>query len=120
MIQFLNKETAKSNDAFRNSVCGPDAAEAMCKEVKHIKKPAGKERQVVALRDLSDRAPMNMIYKVMLEGKASNTWCGELSSSAMVICLLPLGFFNCVGTFVWMFCTMLSFQSLHTGKDSLP
>ncbi|KAG0330709.1 hypothetical protein BG000_011555 [Podila horticola] len=42
-INFLDKESAKNNDSFRNSEWGPEAAEAMCKEVRDFKLPGGKD-----------------------------------------------------------------------------
>ncbi|KAF9320544.1 hypothetical protein BG003_005727 [Podila horticola] len=35
----LNSETSKHNDAFRNSEWGPEAADAMCNEIRHFKIP---------------------------------------------------------------------------------
>ncbi|KAF8950602.1 hypothetical protein BGZ52_002009, partial [Haplosporangium bisporale] len=39
----LNKDSSKLNDSFRNSEWGPEAAETMCKEVRHLKVPGGKD-----------------------------------------------------------------------------
>lgn len=77
VTQFLNKETAKSNDSFRNSEWGPEAAEAMCKEVRHFKVPGGKNGQILTIGDLIDRTPKDLISKVMLEEKIFETWYGS-------------------------------------------
>ncbi|KAF9375488.1 hypothetical protein CPB97_011415 [Podila verticillata] len=76
VIQFLNKETSKQNDAFRNSEWGPEAAEAMCKEVRHFKLPSGEDGKSLTLGDLIDKTPMDLISKVMLEEKVFDTWYG--------------------------------------------
>ncbi|KAF9387531.1 hypothetical protein CPB97_002432 [Podila verticillata] len=74
VIQFLTKETAKTNDSFRNSEWGPEAAEAMCKEVRDFKVPGGKDGQVLTLGDYIDRSPKEYIAKVMLEEIVFETW----------------------------------------------
>ncbi|KAF8983517.1 hypothetical protein BGZ52_000839 [Haplosporangium bisporale] len=76
VTQFLNKETAKSNDSFRNSEWGPEAAEVMCKEVRHFKVPGGKDGHILTIGDLIDRTPKELISKVMLEEKIFDTWYG--------------------------------------------
>ncbi|KAG0330714.1 hypothetical protein BG000_011560 [Podila horticola] len=76
VTQFLNKETAKSNDSFRNSEWGPEAAEVMCKEVRHFKIPGGKDGEILTIGDLIDRTPKDLISKVMLEEKIFDTWYG--------------------------------------------
>jgi len=72
----LTKETAKQNDAFRNSEWGPEAADAMCKEVRHFKMPGGKDGKVLTIGDYIDRTPKHLISKVMLEEKVFQTWYG--------------------------------------------
>lgn len=74
MVQFLDKESAKKNDSFRNSTWGPEAAEAMCKEVRHFRLPGGKDGKAITMGDLIDRTPKNSISKVMLEEKVFDTW----------------------------------------------
>ncbi|KAG0342742.1 hypothetical protein BG000_001602 [Podila horticola] len=76
VIQFLTKETAKSNDSFRNSEWGIEAAEAMCKEVRDFKVPGGRDGKQLTLGDYIDRTPKELIGKVMLEEKVFNTWHG--------------------------------------------
>lgn len=73
-LQFLNSDTLKTHDSFRNSEWGPEAAQAMCKEVHHFKLPIGKDGAVVTIGDLIDRTPKDLISKVMLEEKIFDTW----------------------------------------------
>ncbi|KAG0341247.1 hypothetical protein BG004_006102 [Podila humilis] len=75
VVQFLNNNTAKDNDAFRNSEWGPEAAEIMCKEVQHLKIPYGKDPNLT-LGDLIDLTPKDLISKVMLEEIVFETWSG--------------------------------------------
>ncbi|KAF9391885.1 hypothetical protein CPC16_003798 [Podila verticillata] len=76
MCTFLDKETSKKNDSFRNSEWGIEAAEAMSKEVRDFKIPGGKDGKVRTLGDLLDRTPKGLISKVMLEEKVFDTWYG--------------------------------------------
>ncbi|KAG0030885.1 hypothetical protein BGZ82_007223 [Podila clonocystis] len=76
MYSQLDKESSKENDSFRNSEWGPEAAEAMCKEVRHFKIPSGKEDKDLTLGDLIDLSPKELISKVMLEEKVFDTWFG--------------------------------------------
>ncbi|KAF9374045.1 hypothetical protein CPC16_001521, partial [Podila verticillata] len=75
VIQFLDTESSKENDSFRNSEWGPEAAETMCKQVRHFKIPGGKE-EILTIGDLIDRTPKDLISKVMLEEKVFDTWYG--------------------------------------------
>ncbi|KAG0342757.1 hypothetical protein BG000_001617 [Podila horticola] len=70
-------ETSKQNDSFRNSEWGPEAAEAMCKEVRHFKLPSGEEGKALTIGDLIDKSPKDLISKVMLEEKVFDTWYGD-------------------------------------------
>ncbi|KAG0325825.1 hypothetical protein BG000_001653 [Podila horticola] len=74
VIQFLTKETSKQNDSFRSSEWGPEAAEAMAKEVRDFKVPGGKDGQVLTMGDYIDRTPKDLIAKVMLEEIVFDTW----------------------------------------------
>ncbi|KAF9428988.1 hypothetical protein BGZ94_000217 [Podila epigama] len=74
VIQYLNKETSKDHDSFRNSEWGPEAAEAMCKEVRHFKVPGGKDGNELTLGDYIDRSNKHFISKVMLEEMVFKTW----------------------------------------------
>ncbi|KAF9315984.1 hypothetical protein BG003_002444 [Podila horticola] len=76
IVQFLTKETSKQHDSFRNSEWGLEAADAMCKEVRHFKVPGGKEGTITTIGDLIERTPKHLISKVMLEEKIFNTWFG--------------------------------------------
>ncbi|KAG0022377.1 hypothetical protein BGZ81_008549 [Podila clonocystis] len=76
VIQFLTKETSKENDSFRNSQWGPEAAEAMAKEVRDFKVPGGKDGTVLTLAAYLDKTPKNLISKVMLEEIVFDTWYG--------------------------------------------
>ncbi|KAG0029241.1 hypothetical protein BGZ81_003989 [Podila clonocystis] len=75
VIQHLTGETAKQHDAFRNSEWGPEAAEAMCKQVRDFKIPGGKDGNLT-MGDLIDKTPKHLISKVMLEEKVFDTWHG--------------------------------------------
>ncbi|KAF9211138.1 hypothetical protein BGZ59_008476 [Podila verticillata] len=78
--KFLTKETAKLNDSFRNSECGPEAAEAMCHVVRTFPVPlerVGNAGTPVTLGDLIDKTSKEQISKVMLEEKVFNTWFGR-------------------------------------------
>ncbi|KAF9383018.1 hypothetical protein CPC16_009091 [Podila verticillata] len=68
------KNSSKENDSFRNSEWGPEAAEAMCKQVRHFKVPGDKEGQILTMGDLIDRTPKDLISKVVLEEKVFETW----------------------------------------------
>ncbi|KAG0331845.1 hypothetical protein BG000_010558 [Podila horticola] len=68
--------SSKENDSFRNSEWGPEAAEAMCKEVRHFKVPGGKDGKDLTLGDFIDRTPKGFVSKVMLEEKVFDTWYG--------------------------------------------
>ncbi|KAG0349381.1 hypothetical protein BG004_007008 [Podila humilis] len=69
VLYFLDKNSSKEHDSFRNSEWGPEAAEAMCKQVRHFKVPGGKDGNVLTLGDYFDRTPPGLISKVMLEEK---------------------------------------------------
>ncbi|KAK3817829.1 MAG: hypothetical protein J3R72DRAFT_480147 [Linnemannia gamsii] len=72
-ILFLDKETSKQNDAFRNSEWGSEAAAAMCEDVKNFPIISGGDK-IRTLQDLMDRTPKEQISKVMLEEKVFETW----------------------------------------------
>ena len=76
MVLHLDEKTAKENDAFRNSEWGPEAAEAMCKEVRHLRVPGGKDGKDWTVGDIIDLTPKELISKVMLEEKLFSTWYG--------------------------------------------
>ncbi|KAG0342027.1 hypothetical protein BG000_007220 [Podila horticola] len=69
IYSFLNKSSSKENDSFRNSEWGPEAAEAMCKKVRDLKVPGGKDGHILTIGELIDNTPKERISKVMLEEK---------------------------------------------------
>lgn len=76
VVQYLDERSFKSNDSFRNSEWGPEAAEAMSKQVRNFKVPGGKDGRVLTLGDYIDRTPKELMSKVMLEEKVFQTWHG--------------------------------------------
>ncbi|KAF9170195.1 hypothetical protein BGX20_009310, partial [Mortierella sp. AD010] len=64
LIEYLDKETSKTNNIFRSSEWGPEAADAMCKEVRDYPVVRG-----MKMGDLIDATPKEVICKVMLEEK---------------------------------------------------
>ena len=72
-MQFLDMESSKDNDAFRNSEWGPEAAQAMCEQVKDFPVISG-SAQGVTMGDIFDWTPKDLISKVMLEEKVFDTW----------------------------------------------
>ncbi|KAF9982804.1 hypothetical protein BGZ75_005711 [Mortierella antarctica] len=74
VVLYLDKESSKENDSFRNSEWGAEAAEAMCSDVRDFPIPGGDSK--LTLGDLIDNTPKNQISKVMLEEKVFDTWYG--------------------------------------------
>ncbi|KAF9922479.1 hypothetical protein FBU30_007368 [Linnemannia zychae] len=72
-ILYLNEATSKEHDSFRNSEWGPEAAAAMCEEIKDFPIVSGGD-QKLTLEYLIERTPKNLISKVMLEEKVFKTW----------------------------------------------
>ncbi|KAF9915371.1 hypothetical protein BX616_006303 [Lobosporangium transversale] len=69
----LDKESSKDHDSFRNTEWGPEAATAMCKDVRDFALPGGRGLgRKMTLGDLIDQTPL--ISKVMLEEKVFTTW----------------------------------------------
>ncbi|KAG0016663.1 hypothetical protein BGZ82_000986 [Podila clonocystis] len=52
VIHFLDKESAKRNDSFCNSEWGPEAAEALAREVRVFKLPGGKMKKYSLLENM--------------------------------------------------------------------
>ncbi|KAF9936714.1 hypothetical protein BGZ65_002115 [Modicella reniformis] len=71
VLKHLNKETNcdENSSSCNNIEWGPEAAEAMCNEVRHFRLPQG-----VTVGDLIDKTPKEYISKVMLEEKLFETW----------------------------------------------
>ncbi|KAF8932346.1 hypothetical protein BGZ52_010423, partial [Haplosporangium bisporale] len=76
VIHFLDKESSKRNDSFCNSEWGPEAAEALAREVRVFKLPGGKDGKVRTLGEYLDRTPKHLISKIMLEEIVFDTWHG--------------------------------------------
>ncbi|KAF9203109.1 hypothetical protein BGZ59_001801, partial [Podila verticillata] len=74
VIHFLDKHSAKRNESFRNSEWGPEAAEALVREVRVCKVPGGKDGKVLTLGEYIDKTPEHLISKVMLEEIVFYTW----------------------------------------------
>ncbi|KAF9314549.1 hypothetical protein BG003_004066 [Podila horticola] len=64
-----------SHSKFNAIEWGSEAAEAMCKQIRHFKIPGGKDGNLT-LGDLIDKTPKHLISKVMLEEKIFSTWHG--------------------------------------------
>ncbi|KAF9300742.1 hypothetical protein BG003_003086, partial [Podila horticola] len=76
VIHFLDKHSSKRNDSFRNSEWGPEAAEALAREVRVFKVPGGKDGKVRTLGEYVDKTPREYMSKVMLEEIVFDTWYG--------------------------------------------
>lgn len=57
------------DERFSNSEWGPEATQAMCDKIRHIKAPFGR-----TMGDLIDVTPKDSMSKVMLEEKLFQTW----------------------------------------------
>ncbi|KAG9063208.1 hypothetical protein KI688_004810 [Linnemannia hyalina] len=81
-VLYLDENTSKDNDTFRNSEWGPEAAMAMCKEVKDFPVVSGGDKKLT-LGDLFEWSDKDLISKVMLEEKVFKTWysCRTMSPS---------------------------------------
>ncbi|KAG0336806.1 hypothetical protein BG000_006129 [Podila horticola] len=75
-VSTMCTESSKRNDSFRNSEWGPEAAEALAKEVRPFKVPGGKDGKVITLGDYIDKTPAHLMSKVMLEEIVFDTWYG--------------------------------------------
>lgn len=78
VVHHLNQELSSSLDkqeSNHNSEWGPEAAEAMCNDVRHLTIPGGNGSMTMG--DLIDRTPKDLISKVMLEEKVFDTWYGD-------------------------------------------
>jgi len=76
VIQYLDKETIKENDTFRNSDWGScGVTSGMCREVRDFPIPAmGSSNRQLTLGDLIVKTPTGLISKMMLEEKVFKTW----------------------------------------------
>jgi len=57
VIQYLDKDSSKQNDPFRCSEWGPEAAEALAREIRVFKVPVGKDGKVRTFGEYVDRTP---------------------------------------------------------------
>ncbi|KAF8985503.1 hypothetical protein BGZ52_010524 [Haplosporangium bisporale] len=76
VILFLEKDSAKRNDSFRNSEWGFEEAEALAREVRPFKVPGGKDGKAITLGMYVDKTPRQQMSKVMLEEIVFKTWYG--------------------------------------------
>ncbi|KAG0338359.1 hypothetical protein BG004_007261 [Podila humilis] len=74
MIQFLDKDSYKRNDAFRATEWGPESAEAFAREVRDFKVPGGRNGKVLTLGDYLDKTPARYLSKVVLEEIVFEKW----------------------------------------------
>ncbi|KAF9191116.1 hypothetical protein BGZ50_009644 [Haplosporangium sp. Z 11] len=75
VLEHMEETTISSkdkDDTLRNAEWGPEAAEAMCNQVRDFPVP----RNNLTLGDLFDNTPKEYISKVMLEEKLFDTWYG--------------------------------------------
>lgn len=70
---YLDKSSSKVHDSFRNSEWGPEAASAMCEQVKDFPVVSGGSKKLT-FQDLISWTPKELISKVMLEEKVFETW----------------------------------------------
>ncbi|KAF9091033.1 hypothetical protein BGX23_005549 [Mortierella sp. AD031] len=73
VVQYLDDESSKDNDAFRNSEWGPEAAGAMCEQVRGFPIVSGGDK-IPTVGDLIDLSQKELISKIMLEEKVFKTW----------------------------------------------
>ncbi|KAG0032018.1 hypothetical protein BGZ81_000110 [Podila clonocystis] len=73
LVHHLGRTTSKTSNTFKNSEWGPEAAGAMCNEVRDFAIPGGPNNDMT-LGDLIDKTPKDLISKVMLEEKVFDTW----------------------------------------------
>ncbi|KAF8943003.1 hypothetical protein BGZ47_005916 [Haplosporangium gracile] len=73
VVLYLDKESSKIHDSFRNSEWGPEAASAMCEQVKDFPVISGGDKKLT-IQDLINWTPKELISKVMLEEKVFETW----------------------------------------------
>ncbi|KAF9189334.1 hypothetical protein BGZ50_000858 [Haplosporangium sp. Z 11] len=69
VVKHLTNVSRKENNGNQNSEWGPEAADAMCEQVRDFRFPHG-----LTMGDLIDQTPKELISKVMLEEKVFETW----------------------------------------------
>ncbi|KAG0205053.1 hypothetical protein BGX28_003217 [Mortierella sp. GBA30] len=76
VVRYLQDYTSKQHDSnYNNSEWGPQAAEAMCSEVRDFPIPGGSSGKLV-LGDIIDKTPKEYLAKIVLEEKVFDTWYG--------------------------------------------
>ncbi|KAK3805681.1 MAG: hypothetical protein JOS17DRAFT_615596 [Linnemannia elongata] len=75
-VLYLDEKTSREDGAFRNSEWGPEAAMAMCEQVKDFPIVCGGDKKLT-LGDLFEWSDKGQISKVMLEEKVFTTWYGS-------------------------------------------
>ncbi|KAK5797005.1 hypothetical protein F5H01DRAFT_359381 [Linnemannia elongata] len=70
---YLDDDSSKVNDAFKNSEWGPEAAQTMAAQVRDFPVVSGGDKKLT-LGDLIDWTPKEFMSKVMLEEKVFETW----------------------------------------------
>ncbi|KAG0373921.1 hypothetical protein BGX24_011065 [Mortierella sp. AD032] len=73
VVLYLDAESCKDSDAANNSEWGPEAAAAMCEQVKGFPVVSGGDKKLT-VGDLINWTPKELIAKVMLEEKVFETW----------------------------------------------
>lgn len=73
VFHYLDGETTKDDEAFRDVQWDQGAVEAMCNEVRDFPVDSGSDKQLT-IGDLVDWTPKGRISKVMLEEKLFQTW----------------------------------------------
>ncbi|KAF9545546.1 hypothetical protein EC957_010855 [Mortierella hygrophila] len=80
IIRFIEESKTPVDDKNSHSTVdqewGPEAAEAMCNEVRHFPVVSGNEAKPLTLGDLIDYTPKDLISKVKLEEIVFETWFG--------------------------------------------
>ncbi|KAF9941389.1 hypothetical protein BGZ65_003969 [Modicella reniformis] len=74
VVHHLDKISFKTNDSFRNSEWGHEAAASMCNDVRDLPIPSGGRGISRTLGTLMEHTDMNLISKVTLEEKIFETW----------------------------------------------
>ncbi|KAG0026811.1 hypothetical protein BGZ82_009287 [Podila clonocystis] len=73
----LTKRLCKDDsDTYYPTEWGLENPEEMCKEVRDLKVPGGKDGKVLTLGDYIDRTPTNMLAKLHWEERLYSTWYG--------------------------------------------
>ncbi|KAG0338787.1 hypothetical protein BG004_007086 [Podila humilis] len=74
VVHFLDNDSKKQNDSFRNSEWGHEAAQEMAKAVRTFKVPGGKGDKQLTIGDYIDKTPPKYLSKVMLEEIIFESW----------------------------------------------